>query len=275
MQLVGIRCSSIGMAEDRLHAHLTSLDPSLDIRFILDARLSRSHDSRAINFDDNDITRWGLLCPADWGWRCGDYFLYAMQDFCFADFYWLIEPDVYFGVPEKFNIFKETDLYRSDFISVFHGSRGPDWAWYKTISPFFPNVGGCTFPLSRSSHRFVSAAKKARMMLTRVFENDQKLWPNDESFLSSLALSTNFTANSFDKIFPKLFKKFSAKDQFLYGPALANCGVVHPALDFNDFKVKFRKRYESARTSGRLDVFIKNSFDGLNAKMIEELITPL
>jgi hypothetical protein len=221
MQLVGIRCSSIGKAEERLYAYLISFD-SIDVRFIVDARLSRCNDSRAINFDNKDIERWGLLCSADWGWRCGDYFLYAMQDNCSTDFYWLIEPDVYFGVPEKFNIFTETIPYKSDFISVFHGGRGPDWSWHKTISPFFPNVGGCTFPLSRSSHRFIKTAKKARMMLTQSFKNDHTQWPNDESFLSSLVLSTDLTANSFDKIFSNLFKKFSAKDQFLYGPDLAN-----------------------------------------------------
>jgi hypothetical protein len=113
------------------------------------------------------------------------------------------------------------------------------------------------------------------MMLTQSFKNDHKQWPNDESFLSSLVLSTDLTANSFDKIFSNLFKKFSAKDQFLYGPDLANSGIVHPALDFNDFKHKFRKRYESARASGRLDIFIKNSFIGLNSKMIDEIITSL
>jgi hypothetical protein len=51
-----------------------------------------------IDINDDWVAGQGLRLVPDWGWRCGDYFLYALRaarrD---ADFFWLIEPDVYFS----------------------------------------------------------------------------------------------------------------------------------------------------------------------------------
>ncbi|MBM3613246.1 MAG: hypothetical protein FJX19_09815 [Alphaproteobacteria bacterium] len=51
-----------------------------------------------IDINDDWVAGQGLRLSPDWGWRCGDYFLYALRaarrD---ADFFWVIEPDVYFS----------------------------------------------------------------------------------------------------------------------------------------------------------------------------------
>lgn len=53
---------------------------------------------RAVDLNDGWLAANGLRRLHDWGWRCGDYFLYAVrQAFPDADYIWLIEPDVYFA----------------------------------------------------------------------------------------------------------------------------------------------------------------------------------
>ncbi len=50
-----------------------------------------------VDLDDAWLARNGLRHVADWGWRCGDYFLYAVrQAYPDASHIWLIEPDVHF-----------------------------------------------------------------------------------------------------------------------------------------------------------------------------------
>lgn len=53
-----------------------------------------------IDIDDGWLRAHGLRVVVDWGWRCGDYFLYrAREAFPNHDRYWMIEPDVLFTGP--------------------------------------------------------------------------------------------------------------------------------------------------------------------------------
>ncbi|MGL5010113.1 MAG: component of SufBCD complex, partial [Paracoccaceae bacterium] len=55
---------------------------------------------RVADIDDDWLLTHGLRPVRDWGWRCGDYFHYrARSAFPDYDYYWLIEPDVYFTGP--------------------------------------------------------------------------------------------------------------------------------------------------------------------------------
>ncbi len=50
-----------------------------------------------IDIGEDWVVREGLALVPDWGWRCGDYFYYALRQARPAhDHYWLIEPDVFF-----------------------------------------------------------------------------------------------------------------------------------------------------------------------------------
>ena len=59
---------------------------------------------RTVDIDETICQTMGLGLPDDWGWRCGDYFYYALRRACPEfDHYWLIEPDVFFaGDARKF-----------------------------------------------------------------------------------------------------------------------------------------------------------------------------
>ncbi len=50
-----------------------------------------------VDLNDRWLRTHQLQRVPDWGWRCGDYFLYAVRAaHPAADFIWLIEPDVFF-----------------------------------------------------------------------------------------------------------------------------------------------------------------------------------
>ena len=61
----------------------------------------------------NDLAAYG-----DWGWRCGDYFYYALRqvrpDY---DYYWMIEPDVYFHGDAR-DFFSSFDQVQHDLLGV-------------------------------------------------------------------------------------------------------------------------------------------------------------
>ena len=71
-----------------------------------------------VDVNDDVMQGMGLATPSDWGWRCGDYFYYALRaarpEY---DHYWLVEPDVLFtGDPTGF--FAAFDGDNSDLLGI-------------------------------------------------------------------------------------------------------------------------------------------------------------
>lgn len=52
---------------------------------------------QVVDINQNWLAAEGLRRVPDWGWRCGDYFYYALRKaFPNYSYYWLVEPDVHF-----------------------------------------------------------------------------------------------------------------------------------------------------------------------------------
>jgi hypothetical protein len=71
-----------------------------------------------VDLNDLWLAENGLKHLPDWGWRCGDYFLYAVrQAYPQASHIWLVEPDVYFsGDPAAF--FAKAGQSQADLLGV-------------------------------------------------------------------------------------------------------------------------------------------------------------
>ncbi len=137
---------------------------------------------QVIDIDDGWVARNGLVHVPDWGWRCGDYFYYALRqarpDY---DCYWLIEPDVHFtSDPTPFFASFETD--RSDALGYQLGpfkadirfTRGlPEMAHHRAI-----------FALTRFSGRALDRLFALRRA-TAARPGPQRDYPNDEVFAFS------------------------------------------------------------------------------------------
>jgi hypothetical protein len=103
-QVVAIRTHKWGEDAQRLHDTLKPIFGN-DLLVVFHNRpKDLVLSSRIVDIDDAWVKANGLRAVPDWGWRCGDYFLYAVrQARPDAEFYWLVEPDVYFaGDPTEF-----------------------------------------------------------------------------------------------------------------------------------------------------------------------------
>lgn len=128
------------------------------------------------------VTGSGLAAVPDWGWRCGDYFYYALRAARPGyDHYWLIEPDVHFtsAADGFFRRFTATtaDVLAYDlgpFTRDIRFTRGlPGLRHYQAI-----------FAMTRFSGRALDRLFAARRDLARQ-PVSLRNYPNDEIFCFS------------------------------------------------------------------------------------------
>lgn len=86
----------------RLHGQLAPVfGPDLVIAFH-DRPEALTLPGPVVDLNEGWVAGQGLRVLPDWGWRCGDYFLYAVrQARPDASFIWLVEPDVFFTGPAE------------------------------------------------------------------------------------------------------------------------------------------------------------------------------
>jgi hypothetical protein len=128
-----------------------------------------------------------LYCPADVGWRCGDYGLYiAKRKFPDAHYFWMMEDDLRIdGVMSSF-----FDHFASrpeiDFLTTRLRRASHEWHWSShSLARDVANYA-CLFGITRSSARAIETFYRKRRRHSRQI-NRMLLWPNDESFCATTA----------------------------------------------------------------------------------------
>lgn len=154
----------------------------------------------AIDIDDAWVAAQGLRRVRDYGWRCGDYFLYAVrQARPQAGFIWLIEPDVHFTAPAAgfFNLFKDvrTDVLGTRVEEMDPGhrfSRGlPGMKPYRSIFALTRFSGKAADRLLDLRRAYSTLARQARFVT------------NDEIFCFSHAVADpDLTTGNMEEIAP-------------------------------------------------------------------------
>lgn len=235
--LVAIRTHRWGPDAARLHAQLA---PVLGDRLVTVFHGTPPADLplAAVALDDAWLAANGLRGPADWGWRCGDYFLYALRRACpGADHYWLIEPDVLFsGDPAGF--FAATDALAQDVLGVRVGpmradhrfSRGlPGMAHHRAI-----------FALVRFSGRAIDRLFPLRQAYA-AGPTGPRFFANDEVFCFSHALADpDLSVASLADLVPDWFADDAVQtdpdilDETLAGRSRP--GVFHPVRSRDSFR---------------------------------------
>lgn len=190
-----------------------------------------------IDINDGWLRANGLRVQPDWGWRCGDYFLYALRkarpD---ADFYWLIEPDVHFTMsPSVF--FDRMAALTQDFLGVQITPMDPKHRFSKGL-PGMP-LWRAIFALTRFSARAVDVLFPLRQAYGQG-DVPARFFTNDETFcVSHLTAAKGMTLASMAEIAPDLFPKggFDTDPDRLID-SFANhdaAGVFHPVRHRDSF----------------------------------------
>lgn len=137
---------------------------------------------RVIDVNDAWLQANGLRIVPDWGWRCGDYFLYALRAALpQADHLWLIEPDCLFtGDPSAF--FAAVASHDADFLGVKIAPMDPGHRFSRGLKGMahWKSI----FAFTRFSGRAVDRLMSLRQTLSRE-KMAQRFWPNDEVFCVS------------------------------------------------------------------------------------------
>ncbi|AJE47065.1 hypothetical protein [Celeribacter indicus] len=226
------------------------------------------------DFDDDWVRSNGLRLLDDYGWRCGDYALYALRrKFPDYDRYWLIEPDV---------------SIHGDIAGFFAGAArldpdalGVDFHRQEQVNRFVKGLPDnlvpyrATFALTRFSGRALDYLFAARQDYSGKGTGSHR-FTNDETFcFSHLVAHPGFTAGGLREALPEWFGLglFDTDPDLLKCAVAARTGgrnqVCHPVREFDSFSGAVSKRI-AANAHG----FLKNmglSFAHMSDAEIEAL----
>jgi len=179
-QIAAIRTNKWTEEEERL---LASLQPAFgeDLVVVFHNRPEGLEiPVEVVDISDEWVVSSGLRLVSDWGWRCGDYFYYRLRTARPEyDYYWLIEPDVYFSADT------------AEFFERFDGERGDALGLkpvkYKATAHRFAtslvdmDIYQAIFALTRFSgkaldHLFDKRVESADLL------HGPRFYPNDELF---------------------------------------------------------------------------------------------
>ncbi|MBY5994077.1 hypothetical protein [Ferrimonas balearica] len=127
------------------------------------------------------------------GWRCGDHCFYAVLDRVDdADYYWLIENDVYLD-DEALGKLRLESAARSEDLLIHGFAPGASGkTWNKHYRHYYdePAYGGL-FPVVRLSRKAVAYLASERAQLAQRFTGT-RYYPNDEVFVCSRLQNNGF-----------------------------------------------------------------------------------
>lgn len=274
---IAIRTYTWGPDEERLVAALTPVFGDR-VRVAFHNRKAGVTPSVPVaDFNDDWVRDNGLRVLADYGWRCGDYALYALrQAFPEFDHYWLIEPDVVIhGDVAEF--FAEAAKLRADGIGVDFAQQAPKENRFVKGLPAKMVPYRATFALTRFSGRALDYLFEARKTYCKTAPGAHR-FTNDETFcFSHLMAHRDFTAGGLKDHMPAWFDQglFDTDPDLLDRSVETRLGsrnqVCHPVRPIDSFIDAVSKR-----VAGNASGFLKNmtpSFAEMSAEELTQLGT--
>jgi hypothetical protein len=127
----------------------------------------------------------GLPRPRDFAWRCGDYGVYAAQlSLPEISRFWLVEPDVWFSVPDIGPVFARLEALDADFLAPHLHRASRAHFWFPTMGWDGTEVYRCSFAFCRFSAAAVDICLAERRRLARYLPA-RIMWANDETFVAT------------------------------------------------------------------------------------------
>jgi hypothetical protein len=234
---VAIRTHQWGEAEERLRAQLQPIFGD-DLCVVFHNRAADVTPTLpVVDLADDWLRDHGLRILRDYGWRCGDYFMYALRqarpDY---DHYWLVEPDVFFaGGPAGF--FAQAAGLEADLAGVRLEELPPQHRFAREMGGLPP--WKAVFALTRMSARAVDRLFPLRQAYC--LQNIQpRYFANDETFCySHLMADPQMVVADLRKAVPEWFggDVFHADPDMLFDIVAGAAGpeVFHPVRTRKQF----------------------------------------
>jgi hypothetical protein len=245
-QIAAIRTHKWGEEEDVLYRRLAPVFGSDLVVVFHDRPRGVIPPLLVIDIDSGWVENQGLAAVPDWGWRCGDYFLYALrQARPDSDAYWIVEPDVFFSAdPTPF--FRAFDGETTDAL-------GYNLAPYVRQTRFTDGLPGIShyqaiFALTRFTGRALDRLLPLRQALSARMVSE-KTFPNDELFcFSHAAADPGLTTGRLEDTCPDWFKgvQFTPDPDLirdLVEESVPSGRVVHPVRSRSDFVRAVARRF--------------------------------
>lgn len=251
-ELVLIRTHFYNEAVDEFFEYLRSTS-GRDVAIICDetaGSVDVGSGKVKVGLTQDYVRSLNLHVPGNFGWLCGDYFLYvASRALPNYDRYWMVESDVRFSLPQSVEFFDAFKNDCTDFFAFHIFKSKPTWYWHSPMCHFTSDVYACLFPVVGVSKKAIEAAYTERVRMSSTFnslvpQNEPRRWPNDESFLLTTLVSGGFsyrsldaedrkfsTATTFGVGLPKSHARLAAQtpDGRIYHPVHAEGGFVNKA----------------------------------------------
>jgi hypothetical protein len=270
--IVAIRTHKWTSEEERLLAALAPVFGD-DVAVVFHNRAPRVYPPvPVIDLNAEWVLRNKLALVPDWGWRCGDYFFYALRqarpDY---DHYWLIEPDVYFTAA--------ADSFFSAFTKQEHDALGYQLGPFHKHMRFTRGLPGMAhfraiFALTRFSGRALDRlfARRQQMAQGPVSMRD---YPNDEIFaFSHIAADPELISGRLEDYAPDWFEdvQFSTDPDLLFDQVAATAAagrVLHPVRGRAAFKKALSRRL--AANTGLL-MNIREAIDHFEPADVDDVV---
>lgn len=169
----------------------------------------------------------GLYCPADFGWRCGDYGLYlARRAYPATRRFWLVENDVRILGRSPRDFFDFFANQNEDFLASYIEPAGVDWYWHGSLINRDQAPFKCFFPLCRVAATVLDRLEAVRRWQATQWER-RRFWPNDEGFVATAILEGGFSWADFNDF----GRQFYTADQFHFESVLDGDSLPNPTED--------------------------------------------
>jgi hypothetical protein len=243
--LAAIRTNRWTEEEERLLARLTEAFGTDVVVVFHNRPADVTPPVQVIDVSDAWLQSAGLAHVGDWGWRCGDYFYYALRQARPGfDAYWLIEPDVHFtSDPTAFFAAFEDD--GADALGYGLGPFARDIRFTRGL----PGIAHhrAIFAMTRFSGRALDRlfALRRGMASERITPRD---YPNDEIFtFSHVVADPDLTTGRLEARCPDWFDgaQFATDPDLLHdllAPSATPGRVFHPVRSRAAFVRALAKR---------------------------------
>lgn len=270
--VIAIRSNQYTDNEQKLYNQLLNYFSPDDIFFIFDECKNKVNSPSLYNklsWDLEFLEQESLLNYNHFnrgiGWLCGDYFYYTFRKYVFADYYWLIEPDVLLSFDNLSDFFECFETIDCDGIFCNTYTLPNNDYWYKSAHLINPdNPRACTFPLNRLSGKAIDICKEERIKISKMYKESNSFsfsnnslgihFPNDECLVFNTLNREKLSVRDFRDFFPHSFDYFSfhhyfsiPQDDLVY----FRNQVIHPIRSIN--------KIEESLSSNIIDLIDRNN----------------